>query len=246
MALSETTNDAWRRTLCACNKCFSRSDHFDCHAAHRWARCNKVDSYEKMLEERGFARFEPEVEEISAGKAPVSREFKPASREQIAELAAWLSSPEAAAAAERLALEKKAAHERLALEKKAALEAWGGYKFDPCRMEKLLDGMWPEELTEFTNGPMWTAYVHFGKEQKTLQESYDSVKKNIKTDEDYDVAEKAYKALQSHVNTHGQLIREMPSHEHKKPVKTSIAPTHVGRRAARRLQVDTAIAAGSN
>jgi hypothetical protein len=208
--------------LCGCRKCndYSVPMRGCCES------CLKEDARDDWFEQRGFARFEPQVVDTTG--------FKPASREQIAEWAAWLSSPEAAAA-----------HERLALEKKAALNAWGDYKFDPLRMEKHLAGMWPEELPKFTNGPMWTAYVHYGEGQKTLQKSYDSVKKEIKTDEDYDKAEKAYKTLLTHVNTHGQLIREMPKHEHKRPVQTSVAPTHVGRRAARRLQVDSAIAAGS-
>lgn len=219
----------WRHVLCGCPKCN------DDKAPEWWLcqPCLKAAAYEDMLEERGFARFEP-VEEISAGCESVMRGFKPASREQIAEWTAWLSSPEAAAASERLALEKK-----------AALRAWGDYKFVPCRMEKHLDGMWPEELPKYTTGPMWTAYVHYGKEQHGLLGFYESVKKEIKTDEDYDTAEKAYKTLLAHVNTHGQLIREMPGHAHKKPVKTVAAATHVGRRAARRaLQVDSAIAAG--
>lgn len=203
----------FNNVLCGCPKCN------DDKAPEWWLcqPCLKAEARNNWLEERGFARFEPQVVDIVG--------FKPASREQIAEWAAWLSSPEAAAA-----------HERLALKKKEALKTWGDYMFVPGKMEDLLESMLSGEKEKYKQGPMWVSYVHFGKEQKTLQESYDSVKKNIKTDEDYDKAEKAYKALLAHVNTHGQLIREMPKHSHKKAVKTSVAATHVGRRAERRAR----------
>jgi hypothetical protein len=199
--------------LCGCQKCKDHGVPFRgcCQS------CLKEEARDNALEDRGFARFEPLVVN-DAG-------FRPASRSQIAEWTAWLSSAEAAATFERSALKKA-----------AALKDWGDYKFDPLRMEKFLDNyVWPKEHPEYMSGPMWTAYMHFGKEQRELLKSYNLVKKNIRTNEDYNRAEEAHKALQSHVDKHGQLIREVPGCEHKKPVKTSVAPQHVGRRAARRV-----------
>lgn len=215
----------FNNVLCGCYQC---NDH-GVPIRGCCKSCLKADARDDSLKKRGFARFERQVVDIAG--------FKPASPEQMAEWMAWLSSPAATAA-----------HERLALEKKAALNSWGSYKFDLLRMEKHLDGMWPEEQKKYMIGPMWTAYMHFGNGQQELLKSYDSVKKNIKTDEEYDVAEEAYKTLLQHVNTHGQLISEMPSHEHKRPVKTSVAPPGKGRRTKRRdAEVErSAIAVGSD
>lgn len=165
-----------------------------------------------MMEERGYARFEPR---------PIDAGFRPATKEQIEEWASWLSTPEAAAAAERVdSLEA------------SAVAAYNNYKFSVKDMEMYVNNMYPDSKSTFLSGRMWLAYTFYAKEQRELLNAYDSATINIKTDEAYDKAEKAHKALLQHVNTHGQLIRELPKHEHKKFVPAS-APPKKGRRAKR-------------
>lgn len=235
--------EAWERVDCECSWCYNawmrRQEQPDRAApvrTHPPPECLRWQAREHMLKERGFARFE--TVDNSAGTVSATREFKPATAAQIAEwsswLESWMSNPEICAAWERAAQEKKYENIEKVYRLRIARRAWTNHKFDVFRMEWLLDGMWPEERKEFMAGPKMEAYVHFGRMQRWLLLFYDSVKENIKTDEDYDKAEEAYKALLHHVNTHGQLIREMPGREHKKPVKAVAAPTHVGRRAARR------------
>ena len=122
--------------------------------------------------------------------------------------------------------------------KRAALmEEWKNCKFEPLSMEKAFqESVWPQERDEYERGPMVAASRLYAEEQRKLLESYDSVKKNIKTDEDYDYAEERYQAVLEHVKAHGKLLMKVPvpeKREHKKPVEESVAPTHVGRRAAR-------------
>ncbi len=120
----------------------------------------------------------------------------------------------------------------------ALMEEWKNYKFEPLSMEKTFQELkfTPKEREEFEHGPMVAAARLFAEEQRKLLESYDSVKNNIKTDEDYKTAEERYKAVLKHVKAHGKLLMEVPvpeKRDHEKPVEESVAPTHVGRRAAR-------------
>jgi hypothetical protein len=160
--------------------------------------CLRQDAYEKKLEERGYARFEP--------LAAMDVGFIPATPQQIAGWASWLSTPEAAHAAELLNFAESS-------------PAYKTHRFDVVAVERHVDNLFPEEKANFLIGPMWLAYQLYMREQHELKKAYDSVKKNIKTDEAYETAEEAYKTLLQHINTHGQLIRELPEYEHKKPVQ---------------------------
>lgn len=243
--------EAWERVDCECSWCYNawmrrqvQPDRAAPVRTHPPPECLRWQARTHMLEERGFARFE--TVDNSAGTVSATREFKPATDAQIAEwsswLESWMSNPEICAAWERAARKRKFEDKwKQVMESlnrnildKLARRAWTDHKFDVFRMEWLLDGMWPEERKEFMDSPKMRAYVSFGRMQHMLLRSYDSVKENITTDEDYNEAEEAYKALLRHVTTHGQLIREMPGREHKKPVKAVAASSHKGRRALRR------------
>jgi hypothetical protein len=182
--------------------------------------CINKQKYEAQLKDRGYARFEPEA--TDAG-------FRPATKQDIRVWVQYWSSPEGQAAARRV-------DSMIA----AAKAGYRGHKFDVLSMEGYLDQyVWPSQMAEHFLGPEWLAYEAFGKEQRELKIAYDLVKNNIRTNEAYNKAEEAYKALLSHINTHGQLIREKPNREHKKLIEEKVsAPKELGRRAQRKLNND--------
>lgn len=144
--------------------------------------CLRRNAYEEKLEKRGYGRCE-ELATMDVG-------FRPATQEQIEDWASWLSTPEAASAAELLHFA-------------ANSPAYETYKFKVAAMEEHLDNLFPEDKANFLIGPMWLSYQHYMKEQYELKKVYDSVKA--------DEVEEAYKAILQHINVHGQLIREIPN-----------------------------------
>jgi hypothetical protein len=167
-----------------------------------------------MLFKRGWKTLKGDLQETT---------FKPASKAQIAEWTAWLSSPEA-----------KVAHNALLAEKAMAKDMWKSHKFSVLQMERHLDSMWPMQKAEYKLGTMYMAYTTYADEQNNLLLEYNSVKKNSKFD--CGKVDEAYNALINHINTHGQLIEEIPKHDHKNVSNGSNTPTKVGRRAARRVR----------
>lgn len=175
--------------LCGCQKCQVPCAPFrGCFES-----CLKEDAYDEKLKKRGYARFEPPADDAG---------FIPASQAQIDAWTRWLSTPDAAAAVEFVHCMEQA-------------PTYSNYKFDVVAMEKHADNLWPGHKEDFLLSSMWLAYQLYMREQHELKKAYDSVKKNIKA---YEAAEEAYKALLQHISVHGQLIREMPKHEHKKLV----------------------------
>lgn len=205
--------------------------------------CLHVLKYEDDLWEKGISRLEGKDVEVK--KPEPVKEFRPASRAQIdgwiedlKKMKEYYETPEGKAAWEKRA-EKEAAEEmRRTKHIEDAIKSHEECKFDVLDMERRLnERVWPEERPEYMDtDSTWIAYVHYGKEQNALLDTYNTLKNNIKTNEDYDKAEKAYQALLKHINVHLVLIRTIPKKSHKKPVKTSVAPKHVGRRAARRAR----------
>lgn len=239
---SRTLSTNMDNILCGCNNCNDHGATF--HGI--LDRCLRVLKYENDLWEKGISRLEGK--DVKVKKPEPVKEFKPASQAQIdgwiedlKKMKEFYETPEGKAAWETRVKEEAAEKVRRAKHIEDAIKSQETVKFDVLEREKWLnERVWPDELQEYMqNSPTWIAYMHYGKEQNTLLASYLSLKDNIKTNEDYDKAEKAYKALLNHINQHGDLIRDIPKHSHKKPVKTVAAPTHVGRRAARRaLQVE--------
>jgi hypothetical protein len=152
--------------------------------------------------------------------------FKPASREQIAEWKTWLSTPEAVEA-----------HEKLVQETENAMRTWKDHRFDPVAMEKWFDGLWPADQQKLKEGPMWTAYNNYAKDQYDLLKIYNTIK-GTKSDNEFEGAELAYTNLMKHIRDHGNIVmmNDM-SKKHKQPLKaeTVMAPK-LGRRAARKLR----------
>ena len=150
--------------------------------------------------------------------------FTPASRDQIAMWESWIASPEAAQAIKSVSvMEADAKH------------AYSSTKFDPVHVARQLNSMFPKDLEKFQSGSYMRAFNIYKMEQLKLLDTYVASSKNIKTSQDYDVAEKAYKTLSTHVNSHGDIIMGVPIKQHKKPNEaTASAPTKVGRRATRR------------
>jgi hypothetical protein len=173
--------------------------------------CINKQKYEAQLKDRGYARFEPEA--TDAG-------FRPATKQDIRVWVQYWSSPEGQAAARRVDSMIS-----------AAKAAYKSHKFDVLAEEAYKDQyVWPSQMAEYLLSLRWLAYEAFGKEQRELKKTYDSVKNG-----DYDKAEDVFKTLLDHVNTHGQLIREVPKREHKKFIEEPSAHKGVGRRAARKL-----------
>lgn len=177
--------------------------------------CERTRAYSEYLDRQANYRLGLE---IKPG-------FKPASPAQIAEWATWLASPEAASAAQR----------NSEVEKQGKRD-WKNHKFDPVTMERHIHGMWPHERSRFMTGPMYLAYKAFAEEQRIAKEDYVAKAASIKTMEDYDKAEQAYKKLLDHVKDHGEIYK-LPKKTHKKPDEAAPeGPKHVGRRAARKAR----------
>jgi len=213
--------EEWEKTMCGCNKCFHKGYFDPKKMPEHLGQCFKKMALEEELFKKSKQRFEPSV---STG------EFKPASREQIAEWTAWLSSREA-----------KAAEQRLASMEEAAINKFGETKWDPVKMEHDLLRYVPKKDHDIhvVTDLAWTAYRFYGNEQIGLLKNYKKSSK-VNTKEDYDKAEKAYKALSNHVNKHGQIIEEMPKHIHKMPKDIQHAAPKMGRRASRKAKRELA------
>ena len=177
--------------------------------------CERTIAYDKYLDQQAKYRLGLE---IKPG-------FKPASPAQVAEWASWLASPEAASAAQR----------NSEVESQGKRE-WKNHKFDPVVMERHIHGMWPQERSRFMIGPMYLAYMAFANEQRCAKKDYAAKAASIKTVEDYDSAEQAYKTLLAHVNEHGEIYK-IPKKTHKKPTEVAPeGPKKLGRRAARKAR----------
>lgn len=170
--------------------------------------CLREYDYTEKMKARGYARFED--------LATMDTGFRPATQEQLDEWTSWLATPDARSAATLVHFEENA-------------PLYNTYKFDVAAMERHADNLWPEQKSNFLLSSMWLAYQLYMKEQHELKKAYDAVKKNIKTDEAYEKAEDAYKTLIQHINMHGQLIRELPEYEHKRPMLVA-PPTNLRRR----------------
>lgn len=149
--------------------------------------------------------------------------FKPASSAQIAEWTAWLASSEALAAAETLSVTESQGKSN-----------WDNHKFNTDDIQRHIKSMWPKEQALFMMGPMYLAYMTFLSEQRAAIKDYADKAKNIKTMEDYEKVDEAYKAIVAHINQHGEM-HEIPTKTHKKPTESN-ASNKMGRRAARRAR----------
>lgn len=217
----------WEKVDCECARHWDKGDYIHMYTPdpYDWRYCQKADAYVAMLEARSMDRFKPETTMVG---------FRPASEKQIAEWMAWLSSEKAAAA-----------HKRVSSMEETATEAWNNYKFDPVSVEHNFSGMWPGEQTKFKNGPMWTAYTIFGKEQYALLAAYKKATV-VRSKEDYDRAEKAYNSLMKHIRDHGDLVMlDDKSKKHKMPQEIVAAPQKIGRRAARKIRNSSESSTGS-
>ncbi len=215
----------WEKESCGCAKCYP-DNYWDPKKVPEFGQCYKKIAYEAQLEVKAKQRFSPEVDMTG---------FKPASREQIAEWQAWLSSSGAAEA-----------HEELIKTTEAAMRAWKDYKFDPVAMEHHVGGMWPAEQAKYKLGPMWTAYDNYGKEQYKLLKAYNAIK-DTKSEKEFDKAENAYNGLMKHIREHGDivLLKDMTK-QHKQPSKAELtAAPKLGRRAARKLRNVSESSSGS-
>lgn len=209
--------EEWEKTLCGCPVCWDKQSYFHKEDAHNhWNKgsCRKIEAYEAQLETKVKQRFSPAV--TMAG-------FKPASAAQIAEWTAWLSTPEAAKA-----------HNKVVEMTETAMATWNNHKFNPVAMEHGLAGMWPAEKNKYMRSPMWVAYENYGKEQYELLNAYNKILTNgIKTKEDYIKADKLYKDLAAHINKHGRIITGALEKKHKLPEEKSTEAPKKGRRAMR-------------
>ena len=84
--------EEWEKEFCACDKCRISMSFHDAGKRPPFGHCFKDMAYEKVLEQKAQYLVRPWTEQ---------KPFKPASRDQIAEWASWLASPEAAQAARR-------------------------------------------------------------------------------------------------------------------------------------------------
>ena len=205
--------------------------------------CLHVLKYEDDLWEKGVSRLEGKDVEVK--KPEPVKEFRPASQAQIdgwiedlKKMKKFYETPEGKAAWETRAKEEADKKKRREKHIEDAIKTHENTQFDIVEREKwLAERVWPEERSDYMNNdPMWIAYMYYGNKQNALLATYNSLKDNIKTNEEFDKAEKAFQSLNKNISAHGQLIRTIPKKSHKKPVKTSAAPTHVGRRAARRMR----------
>ena len=209
------TVEEWEKEWCACRKCGIRMNYHDCTKQPPFGYCFKEMAYDKVLEQKAQYLVRPWTD---------PKPFKPASRDQIAKWASWLASPEAAKAA-------KAVSEI----ETGAKRTYSATKFEPVNIARQLNSMFPKDLEKFQSGGYMRAFNAYKTEQFKLLDNYKKTSKCINTAVDYDTAEKAYKALSSHVNTHGDIIMGMPSKQHKKPDEAvADAPVKTGRRATRR------------
>lgn len=206
--------DHWEKTYCGCMTCFHKG-YYDPKKVPPSGRCYKAIAYDSVLEQLARERI---------GLA-IKPGWKPASSAKLAEWASWLTSKEAAEAAERLSAKESQGKRN-----------WNTYKFNPVAMERHIQGMWPHEQSHFKTGPMYLAYMAFSRKQWSAKEDYVAKAASIKTMEDYDNAEEAYKTLFAHVNDHGDICG-MPKKTHKKPAEaTPEGPKKMGRRAARKAR----------
>jgi hypothetical protein len=212
------TREDWEMTMCGCSDCWERNGCFDPMKIPNFGECFKTMARDKTLREKSRERF------VASNK----KGFRPAKPAQIAEWTAWLSSPELAEAQKRVASIEA-----------AAKKIWETHQWDPVKMEQDLLRFVPDEKkqTYTLTSPAWIAYRAYGHEQSSLFYKYNKILSNcVNTKEDYDEAEKAFKALTAHINKHGPIVMEMPEHKHKMPKEQLDGPKKIGRRAARRLK----------
>lgn len=215
MAYPKREEEEWEKTMCGCSDCWKHG-HYDQSKIPDFGKCFKKNALNDELFEKSKTRFTPSV---------ITKDVKRATSEQIAEWAAWLSTPEA-----------KMAETRVTDMTELAKKTWSSHKWDPVKMEQNLLRYVPKhEMKAYVlMNPMWIAYQFYGNEQYTLYNNYKTLSQTIKTTGDYDKTEKAYKALSTHVTTHGLIIEEMPKRAHKMPQEKKDAPTKMGRRATKR------------
>jgi len=153
--------------------------------------------------------------------------FKPASAAQIAAWSKWLSSPEAAKAAEHNAAFLKDIGKHLKDTKK---------KFDPIWVEREIDCLPGSKKTAYLYSYEHLMYLECARRQQRALEDYTEKANDIDSAKEYEDADKAYTELSENIKQHGQLC-ETPRKIHKKPGEEAPdAPRKPGRRAARKAR----------